>query len=282
MKVKVYGADHSPWVQAVLLGLHERGIEHEVLLLPPRAVFRKWGVLMPAVSIDGRLWEIDSTKILEKFGFAPVSQKELRLVQNAWQSVLQRPNNPFRFFSSFAKIRNNEKSIFKRYFIHLGFSFICFYMFVLINFLKFAFRPKQPVNYGDQFLYWEQSVADSDGPFLDGTTPGTRDMLLFGIVQCHASIPVAALQALRHDERLDGLRQWIGHMQMQFRDHQHLYSGAYFAPLLPRPKPATAVQRVIFYIGLLTLFALFPLTLFLVFVLMKRVPRQANKRTSLK
>ena len=27
MKVDVYGADHSPWVQAVLLGLREKGIE---------------------------------------------------------------------------------------------------------------------------------------------------------------------------------------------------------------------------------------------------------------
>ena len=80
MKVKVYGADHSPWVQAVLLGLHEKGIKHELILLPPHSVFRKWGILMPAVSIDSKPWQIDSTKILEKFDFDPISDKELRLV----------------------------------------------------------------------------------------------------------------------------------------------------------------------------------------------------------
>ena len=112
MKVEVYGADHSPWVQAVLLGLREKGIKHELLLLPPHAVLRKWGVLMPAVSIDGGPWEIDSTKILEKFGFGPVSKKEIRLVQSAWQSVLQRPNNPLRFFAGFARIRNPKKATF--------------------------------------------------------------------------------------------------------------------------------------------------------------------------
>ena len=63
---------------------------------------------MPAVSIDGKPWQIDSIKILENFDFDPISDKELRLVQNAWQSVLQRPRNPFRFFAGFArfKIRN--------------------------------------------------------------------------------------------------------------------------------------------------------------------------------
>ena len=273
MKVYVYGADHSPWVQAVLLGLREKGIEHEKHLLPPLAVFRKWGILMPAVSIDGKPWQIDSTKILENFDFDPISDKELRLVQNAWQSVLQRPRNPFRFFAGFARIQNPEPTPFKRYASHFGFSFICFYMFVLINFIKIIIKPKHPVDYGDQFLYWEQIVADSDGLFLDGASPGTRDMLLFGIVQCHASIPVAALHALRDDARLDGLRRWIGHMQERFKDHPHLYSGAYFQPALPQPEAANFAQRFIFYIGLLTLFALFPLTLVLVFVLMKRVPR---------
>ena len=98
-------------------------------------------------------------------------------------------------------------------------------------------------------------------------------MLLFGIVQCHASIPVAALHALRYDARFDGLRRWIGHMQARFKDYPHLYSGAYFEPALPQPETANFAQRFIFYIGLLTLLALFPLTLALVFALMKRVPR---------
>ncbi|MEC8565819.1 MAG: glutathione S-transferase N-terminal domain-containing protein, partial [Pseudomonadota bacterium] len=172
MKVDVYGADHSPWVQAVLLGLREKGIEPEIHLLPPLAVFRKWGILMPAVSIDGKPWQIDSTKILENFDFDPISDKELRLVQNAWQSVLQRPRNPFRFFAGFARIQNPEPILFKRYVSHFGFSFVCFYMFVLINFIKIIIRPVPPVDYGVQFLYWEQAVADFDGPFLDGASPG--------------------------------------------------------------------------------------------------------------
>ncbi len=52
MKVEVYGGDHSPWVNAVLQALHEKGIEHSSTQVPPLEVFKQWGVLMPAVSID--------------------------------------------------------------------------------------------------------------------------------------------------------------------------------------------------------------------------------------
>lgn len=62
-------------------------------------------------------------------------------------------------------------------------------------------------------------------------------------------------------------------MQARFKDYPHLYSGAYFEPALPQPEVANFAQRLIFYIGLLTLFAFFQLTLVPVFVLMKRVPR---------
>ena len=49
MEVEVYGADHSPWVQAVLLTLHDKGIEHNLRSVPPCEAFSRWGVFMPAV-----------------------------------------------------------------------------------------------------------------------------------------------------------------------------------------------------------------------------------------
>ena len=52
MKVEVYGGYHSPWVQAVLLALHDADVEHRVGQVPPFEAVKQWGVLMPAVSID--------------------------------------------------------------------------------------------------------------------------------------------------------------------------------------------------------------------------------------
>ena len=62
--VRVYGGDHSPWVQALLLGLHERGISHTLLTIPPLSVFLNSGVLMPAASLDGGPWRLGSGAIL--------------------------------------------------------------------------------------------------------------------------------------------------------------------------------------------------------------------------
>ena len=51
-EVEVYGVDHSPWVQAVLLGLHEAKVPHRVRSLPPRETFK--GGCDDAGGPDGR------------------------------------------------------------------------------------------------------------------------------------------------------------------------------------------------------------------------------------
>ena len=89
-------------------------------------------------------------------------------------------------------------------------------------------------------------AQSSTGPVLDGDAPGIRDMLLFGIVQCHSIIPVPPLEPLRSDERLAAVRQWLASMHERFRGYPHLYSGSYFEPCLPQPVPADPVQRAIF------------------------------------
>ena len=84
MKVKVYGFNHSPWVQAVLLALHDKGIKYNLVQIPPYKVFSKWGVYMPAASIDDKPWEIESTEILEKLGYKTILEEEIKAAQNAW------------------------------------------------------------------------------------------------------------------------------------------------------------------------------------------------------
>ena len=70
-------------------------------------------------------------------------------------------------------------------------------MFLLINIIKVRFNMKDPENFGDQYLFWENELLESDGSFIDGLNPGTRDFLLFGVIQCHSSLPVPALKALQ-------------------------------------------------------------------------------------
>ena len=273
MKVEVYGNYHSPWVQAVLLGCHEKGFEYSLHSLPPRSVFKKWGVLMPAVSIDDGPWEIESSRILRNFGFDPISDIDLTAVRGAWRGVLHRPDNPLRFFAGFSRTADLSASYEKQCVCNFFRSFIAFYMFILINLVKLNPKMRDPEDFGDQYLYWEGMLGSSDGAFIDGDHPGIRDIMLFGVVQCHSSIPVPPLEPLQNDRRLDRMRMWIAVMHEHFKEYPFLYSGQFFEPNLKQPASADFPQRGAFFLGLLSMFLAFPLTIPLVFILMRKVPR---------
>ena len=273
MRVDVYGANHSPWVQAVLLGLHEKSIEHSLRQVPPLQTLKKTAVLMPAVSFDAGPWQTESSQILAKLGFTPISEPDLAAVQAAWQGVLHRTDKPLDFFVGFANAGEDSAALLQRSIRNFLRSFIAVYMFTLITYAKRVLKLPEPADFGDQYLPWERALAASAGPFIDGDAPGIRDLLLFGVVQCHCSIPTPPLTALQSDPRLSAMRGWIATMHKRFSNYPHLYSGAYFAPNLPQPKRAGVGQRGLFYLGLLAMFVLLPVTLSLVIVLMIRVPR---------
>ena len=274
MNVKVYGFNHSPWVQAVLLALHDKGIKHRVYINPPPEVFKKWGVYMPAVSINGEPWEIESPEILVKLGCEPILKNDLKAVQVAWQGVLHRANNPIRFFAAFSKVGTDSGILISRLIDSFLLSFISCYMFLLINFAKFKLKVKDPDSFGDQFMYWEEKLKLKKGPYIDGGEPGATDLLLFGVIQCHSSIPVPALSALQFDERLSGLRKWIALMHERFLYYPYLYSSKFFEPLRPYPKSTHISQHVIFFLGILTILIFSPITIPLIIFLMLRTPRK--------
>ena len=270
MKVRVYGFSHSPWVQAVLLALHNKKIDHSLSQNPPLEVFAKWGVYMPAISFDEGPWEIESTQMLTKLGYKKISYEELNAANAAWQGVLHRIDSPFRFFSAFSLGSQTTKSILADSISNFILSFVAFYMFILINIGKLRLKQKEPENFGDQFLYWENLLKTSEGPFLDGNEPNTRDLILFGIVQCHSSIPVPPLNALLKDERLKALRTWISKMQDHFIDYPFLYSATFFEPRIDT-KSHSLLQRIIFFFGLSVMFITIPVSVPTVLLLMAKV-----------
>ena len=278
MSVKVYGFTHSPWVQAVLLALHDQGIEYDLFLRPPLKVFRKWGVYMPAISINDGPWEIESTEILIKLGYEPISIQEITAANSAWQGVLHRTDNPFNFFLSFSRGGQVSKSFMSNTTSNFLLSFVAFYMFILINIGKLRLKQKEPNNFGDQFMYWENLINSSDGPFIEGNKPGSKDMIMFGMVQCHASIPVPALDALLNDKRLKNVRIWISKMQDNFSEYPFLYSAKFFQSSAPEADSANFFQIVVFFLGLLIMFLAFPITITLVLILMGRVEQSRIKK----
>ena len=278
MSVKVYGFTHSPWVQAVLLALCDKELEYELYVRPPYEVFKKWGVYMPAVSLDDGPWEIESTEILTKLGYKPILDDELKAANNAWQGVLHRTDNPFRFFLHFARGGQISKSLVNNTISNFLLSFVAFYMFMLINIGKWRLKQKEPENFGDQFMYWENVLDSSEGPFMDGMKPGSKDLVMFGIIQCHASIPVPALKSLLNDQRLINLRKWVNTMQNYFKEYPHLYTAKFFKSDNPEANSANLFQIVSFFFGLIVMVLAFPITIPLVLILMSRVEKNRIKR----
>ena len=101
---------------------------------------------------------------------------------------------------------------------------------------------------------------------------------MFGMVQCHASIPVPALNALLNDKRLQNVRKWISKMQDYFSEYPYLYSAMFFQSGAPEADSANFFQVVVFFLGLLIMVLAFPITIPLVLILMGRVEQSRIKK----
>jgi hypothetical protein len=274
--VDVYGVDHSPWVQAVLLGLHEAEIPHTVTAAPPLDVFLRSGIMMPAAKIDGGSWTLESADILHNVGFDAISDEQMTLVRRAWQGVNHRVDSTALFWGSFSLTGDQNPSTLRRTWNNFVRSFVTLYFFCLISTVNLRYRPRDPDNFGDQFLAFEKMLKASAEPYLCGQKPDSLDFLLFGIIQCHCSIYVPPIAALQTDPRLETLRCWISTMQARFKDYDRLYSGMYFAPHTAPPTPASGGQRMAFWLGAAFMTAAFPVTLPLAAYLAIRSRKGAN------
>ena len=269
-EIKLYGNDHSPWVQAVMLGLHHKEFEYVRSTVPPLSTFVKSGVMMPAASFDGGPWLLESKDILHRIGYADVSADDMSAIRSTWRGVLHRADYWTRFWGEFSLASDQNPSMPKRLLNNFLRSFTILYFFLLIRFAVLMRRPSEPTSYADQYLEWEARFANMQGAFIGGEAPDSLDFLLFGIVQCHCSIPVPPVLALQSDPRLVCTRRWIAEMQKHFADYPSLYSGVYFEPHSAPPKPATAIEQVAFWAGSIFMIALWWITLPLIALLAYR------------
>jgi hypothetical protein len=107
--------------------------------------------------------------------------------------------------------------------------------------------------------------------------PDTLDMMLFGIIQCHCSIPVPPIPALQNDPRLTRLRSWIRAMQERLAGYDHLYSGVYFEPYSPAPVRSTRLERAAFWLGSMSMLMAFPITIPLILFFTIRIRRMEKE-----
>lgn len=259
--IRLYGVDHSPWVQAVMLGLHQKKIDYSRSTVPSPEVFVSTGVWMPAASFNGEPWELESASILQRLGFSDVSDEEMKDIRGTWQGVMHRPDYWSRFWGEFSLASDNDPSLIVRFIKNFFRSFAVLYFFLLIKFAVLMRGHNDPDNFADQYRKWEGKFKAMKGRFLGGDDPDAVDLLLFGIVQCHCSIPVPPITALQSDPGLIETRRWIANMQTYFDSYPSLYSGVYFEPHSAPPKAAGALDQLAFWLGAVFMVAFFWITI---------------------
>ena len=146
-------------------------------------------------------------------------------------------------------------------------------MLTLITIVRVSKKVSVPSDWGKQFLYWERCLATSPGQFIDGISPGSRDFLLFGVIQCHCSIPVPPLHALREDIRLKRIRAWICSMQERYPEYQHCYSAQYFDTGLSPPTNSSNFQQFVFGMGVVVMLAALPIVFPTIIFYILKTPR---------
>ena len=253
-----------------MLGLHQKRLDYTRTATPPLDVFLAWGCMMPAASFDGEPWELESKNMLHRLGYSEVSNEDMIDVRLTWQGVLHRTDFWARFWGEFSLASDPAPSRWQRLINNFLRSFTILYFYLLIRVTVLVRRPREPENFGDQFVEWEQRFKTMTGSFLGGDEPDAVDLLLFGVIQCHCSIPVPPLWALQSDPRLTNTRRWIGEMQKYFADYPSLYSGVYFEPHSAPPQPAAPLDQLAFWLGSIVMIASFWVTVPLIAVLAYR------------
>jgi hypothetical protein len=269
----VYGLDHSPWVQSILLSLYDNKLNYNIRTIPTLSLLSKSGVMMPAIRIDDSQWKLDSMEILLSLGYDPIPSSEKKLIFRTWQGVQHRVDNPLKFFYYFSLCRGFNKNKIFNLISHALRPIITIYFFTLLNIIKIKIKSfNSNEKFLDQYTYWNNKLSKQGTKFFGGDVLNIIDYQLFGIIQSHCSIPYLPLiETLQKNQELDYLRKWISNMQFKFVDYPHLYSANYFDPVQPNIERASIIERTIYWLGLITMLILLPVTvIILLFLFSKR------------
>ncbi len=268
-------------MQAVLLGLHEKRIDHTLVLAPPLSVFVQSGVLMPVARFDDGPWMLDSERILVALGFSEVAAEDRRALQTVFgQAALRRTDGAWTFWHRFSFVRDGDPHLARRLWHQFWRAFSIFYFFVLIRVAgRRVRRPARDeiVEQLEQLERWHRRLG-ADALFFGGEAPDTVDLQLFGLVQMCASIPGPSFEVIRTDAKLDRLRAWIGAMQQHFATYDHLYTARVFEPACREIASASPAERCAYWAGAAFMWLAWPVTIPLVLFFVRRVRRTGMLR----
>ena len=208
--VHIYGVNHSPWVQAVLLTLHMKRIKYSLAsFLHPQTILESYRqgisspIRIPAMWYDGECI-YESTNIIE---FLDAKHpKTPRLFNNTNEDVvavnLQKVSTLFysyvftrvagqkrwQFWYEWSIIEDNTTSVIEQFLSRLSRPFTVLYFWVLIHLAR-IYRRNLNGNYpGEGFknsiACFSKMIEKNGGEYANGSNVTYLDIVLLGHFQC--------------------------------------------------------------------------------------------------
>lgn len=284
--VTVFGVDHSPWTQAVVLAHANNGVAVRLRPYPSWKYFLQCGVVMPAQwQSDGTL-TTDSLSILQKL--LPAHTPEDHLRQEADFKALETlflayalersgPGRRWAFWRGWAGMTDRPRSLFGS----ACRALLCWYFFLLISVgrvvlgRRLALRsPEDRLNY--RLSRWITRLEES--PYLGGGEPDASDFGLLGHIECMSSgLTDWALDVVeKHPVLLD----WLRRMHSRLDTHSVVYSRRLLSKE-GRPKAPSFGARAWFYLWMVLWAVAIPISvpiLAYAFLRRRKVPHRSGGR----
>ena len=201
-----------------------------------------------------------------------IEKLEKKLIFKTWQGVQHRVDNPFRFFHAFSVCKGFHNKKLFNLLNHAVRPLTSIYFFTLLNIVKIKIKKfTYDEKFLEQYIYWNDKLVTQDTNYFGGDSLNIIDYQLFGVIQCHCSIPHSPLiKTLQENTDLGHLRKWISNMHIKFANYPHLYSASFFNPKQKIIHKASFLEQTIYWSGLITFLLILPLTLFLILILIMR------------
>ena len=267
--IKIFGVQHSPWVQGVRVAFFLHGIENTLTAVPPSFswVYR-YGFVMPVVQIDSKIRYIDSFKIyemLEKEGYDLGMEKIDRKDRLSFQVELEslflvmhakgQSRENFGVFSSLSTMQN-EKNIFWPNFSR---TFLAIYFFLLIRIGIFLSKNKHDTinsckTFDKKLDFWDLRLSRQN--WVSGESCGFLDCALYGQLQTIASgltdDCISVLKTKKH------ILQWLECFSKKLQGYEPRYTDRILFDAPEKPQ-SFGIDAILFW-SYFTLFILiFPL-----------------------
>ena len=267
---RLYGVQHSPWVQGVLLGFHIRQVPYVLVTCPISwRGYLERGLIMPECHWPDGTLTVDSFEILNELerryplkchSLPRLSEREQGALERLFLSyVLGRTagSKKVAFIAAWSRMPSGQGAGFAS----ISRAFMCLYFWALIFFGRHVARQRRfdPDNFDEfarQLKYWSSHLEDTN--YISGDVVGLLDIALFGQVQCMASgLTDETFPILKsHPQFMD----WIKRMQTATPDYSNDFSNR-LTGFGTKAVSASFGDQILFWVGLLLALCAFPLTL---------------------